>query len=229
MSVCPNDVDASVILRELDSMENHRLRCYLLALMGLPALGSALLQAQTRQYPMLSAEPLTTDQVAIYRAVISDHLKGSSERLNIASTTESADRSGSFFDYRCMKDAESKGSSPPVIHKLESLVTGNPHLVLVESGRQQEQIEKNDTQHLLQKAIDDHEKVTDRVLDQSVIEAFNTGLFTLSEIVFDKQHLHAVVAYSFVCGGLCGNGNTLLLKKVGRKWVIRKRCGGWVS
>jgi len=87
----------------------------------------------------------------------------------------------------------------------------------------------NDPQKLIKKAIDDHEKVTDKELDKSTKKAFETGLFTLSEIVFDKQHKHAVVAYSFVCGGLCGNGNTLLLEKVGKKWKISKSCGGWVS
>ncbi len=76
------------------------------------------------------------------------------------------------------------------------------------------------------KSIDDHEKVTEHQLDDSVKKAFETGLFTLSEIVFDKQHRRAVVAYSFVCGGLCGNGNTLVLKKIGQRWKISKRCGG---
>ena len=69
-------------------------------------------------------------------------------------------------------------------------------------------------------------KVTDKELDKSTKKAFETGL---SEIVFDKLHKHAVVTYSFRCGGLCGNGNTLLLAKVGKKWKISKSCGAWVS
>jgi hypothetical protein len=28
---------------------------------------------------------------------------------------------------------------------------------------------------------------------------------------------------------LCGNGNTLVLKKVGQYWRVTRRCGGWVS
>jgi hypothetical protein len=66
-------------------------------------------------------------------------------------------------------------------------------------------------------------------IDDSVKQAFQTGLFTLSEIVFDKDHRRAVVTYSFVCGTLCGNGDTLLLKKVGQHWRVAKRCGGWIS
>ena len=84
-------------------------------------------------------------------------------------------------------------------------------------------------QNLVKKAIDDHQKVTTEQIDDSVKQAFQTGLFTLSEIVFDKEHRRAVVTYSFVCGTLCGNGDTLLLKKVGQHWRVAKRCGGWIS
>ena len=101
--------------------------------------------------------------------------------------------------------------------------------MLVDRGRQRETVRDNDPQNLLEKAIDDHEKVTNEQLDQSVKQAFQTGLFTLSEIAFDKEHRRAVVGYSFVCGMLCGHGNTLMLKRVGRDWKVAKGCGGWIS
>jgi len=81
----------------------------------------------------------------------------------------------------------------------------------------------------MRKALDDHQKITDEQLDQSVKSAFDTGLFTLSEIAFDRDHRRAVLSYSFVCGRLCGNGNTLVLRKVGHNWKVLKRRGGWVS
>jgi hypothetical protein len=90
-------------------------------------------------------------------------------------------------------------------------------------------VEENDPQNLMKKAIDEHEKVTDEQLDQSVKQAFHTGVFTLSEIAFDKEHRRAVVSYSFVCGMLCGHGNTMVLKRSGESWKIAKRCGGWIS
>jgi hypothetical protein len=68
------------------------------------------------------------------------------------------------------------------------------------------------------------EKITEKQLDSSLREAFATGLFTFSEIAFDKRHQRAVLAYSFVCGGLCGHGNTIVLKKVGAKWKRVKTC-----
>ena len=128
-----------------------------------------------------------------------------------------------------MKRAYGDGTSVHVVHKLDSLLAGNPQLVLVQRQQQEQEIQGNDPQKLIKKAIDGHEKATDKELDKSTKKAFETGLFTLSEIVFDKLHKHAVVAYSFVCGGLCGNGNTLLLEKVGKKWKISKSCGAWVS
>ena len=105
----------------------------------------------------------------------------------------------------------------------------NARIVLVDPNRQEKTIKENDPQNLVKKAVDDHEKVTDEQVDQSVKQAVETGLFTLSEIFFDKEHRRAVVAYSFVCGMLCGNGNTLVLKKVGQYWRVTRRCGGWVS
>ena len=59
--------------------------------------------------------------------------------------------------------------------------------------------------------------------------AFPTGLFTFSEIVFNKQHTRAILQYSFVCGGLCGNGDTVVLKKANGKWKITGHCRRWIS
>jgi hypothetical protein len=100
---------------------------------------------------------------------------------------------------------------------------------LVDPDRQERKIEESDPQKLMKRAIDDGEKVTDKQLKDSLKDAFVSGLFTLTEIMFDKQHRSAVVAYSFVCGGLCGHGNTLIMKKVGQEWRVSKRCGGWIS
>ncbi len=177
--------------------------------------------------PKVSDESLTTEQIAVYRAVLRDYLKGSDGALNVANMTEPVEQS----DKACFKRMELGDIKlpGPVIHRLEPSLVSNPKIVLVDPERQQGAIKENDPQNLIKKAIDDHEKVTDEQLDESVKQAFQTGLFTLSEIVFDKEHRRAVVAYSFVCGMLCGNGNTLVLKKVGQHWRVTKRCGGWVS
>ena len=177
--------------------------------------------------PEVSHDSLTSEQIAVYRAVLRDYLKGSDGALNLADTTGPLDQS----DKPCFKGIGMGGTKDPVplIHKLEPSLVAHTKIVLVDSERQQSTVKQNDPQNLIKKAIDDHEKVTDEQLDQSVKQAFQSGLFTLSEIAFDKEHRHAVVGYSFVCGLLCGHGNTLALKKIGRDWRVTKRCGGWIS
>jgi len=67
-------------------------------------------------------------------------------------------------------------------------------------------------------------------VEDAVRNAFATGLFSMSEIAFDKDHHHAVVSYSFWCGFLCGHGKTVVFEKVNGMWRNTNRnCGGWVS
>ncbi len=169
---------------------------------------------------------ITSEQIEVYRDVLAIYLKGSDRVLNLANITESIDAA----DTACLKGFDTgvaKGSAS-IIHRIGSSLVADTKIVLVDPDRQQETIEANDPQNLMRKAIDDHQKITDEQLDQSIKRAFGSGLFTLSEIVFDKKHRQAAVSYSFVCGGLRGNGNTLVLRKVGHMWKVAKRCGGWV-
>jgi hypothetical protein len=177
--------------------------------------------------PRISGDSLTDEQIAIYRTVLRDYLRGSDGSLNVSVMTEPLDQS----DESCLKRMrlENLKLSALVIHKLGQSLASDTKIVLVDPERQRDAIKANDPQNLMKKAIDEHERVTNEQLDQSVKQAFRTGLFTLSEIAFDKEHDRAVVSYSFVCGMLCGHGNTLVLKKIGQNWKITKRCGGWVS
>jgi len=186
--------------------------------------------AQDEPKPTLSNEPLTAEQIAIYRVVLAAYRKGADDALNLADRTELFERTEGASDLGCTRGIRPNDPNPvPVVHRIASSAMLGPKLVLVDPDHQQEQIKKNDPQNLLKRAIDDHEQVTDKQLDDSVKQAFETGVFSLSEIGFDKEHRYAVVAYSFVCGGLCGSGNTLILRKAGKKWKVIKRCGGWVS
>lgn len=177
--------------------------------------------------PKVNSHPLTVEQIAVYRAVLEDYTKGAGGALNLAKETELLERPKS--NDKCIKriDLEFAGNNARAVHQFSAGALG-PKVVVVDPDRQNMQIEDNDPQKLVKKAID-QEKVSEKELDDSVKRAFETGLFTLSEIVFDKQHRHAVVAYSFVCGSLCGNGNTLVLNKVGQTWKVDHMCGGWIS
>lgn len=176
--------------------------------------------------PEVSRDSLTSEQIAVYRAVLTHYLKDSDGALNLADTTQPLDQS----DKACIKGIEmSAKEQARLIHKLEPSLVAHTKIVLVDSERQRSTVEQNDPQNLMKKAIDDHERVTHEQVDQSVKQAFQSGLFTLSEIAFDKERRHAVVAYSFVCGMLCGHGNTLVLKKIGQDWRVTRTCGGWIS
>jgi hypothetical protein len=175
--------------------------------------------------PEVSDAPLTSEQVAIYRAVLSTYLKGSDYVLNLANLTEPLDRT----DTECFSglNLEAASGTTTFIHRIGPELMADK-IVLVDPDRQQGAIRENDPGKLMRKAIDDHEQITDEQLDKSLKRAFSSGLFKLSEIGFDKEHRHAVVSYGFVCGALCGHGNLLVLKKVGHNWKVSKRCG-WVS
>ncbi len=181
--------------------------------------------------PKVSKDPLTAEQIAVYRAVLQGYTNGSDNLLNVANKTEPLDQSEPFFGKSCMSgiELETADASVPVVHQLDPSVAPSKKFILVDPDRQAQRVKENDPQKLMTRAIDGHEKVTEKQMDDSVKQAFETGLFTLTEIVFDKQHRYAVVAYSFVCGGLCGHGNTLILEKVGQDWKVSKRCGGWIS
>jgi hypothetical protein len=66
-------------------------------------------------------------------------------------------------------------------------------------------------------------------VDAAVAEGFSHSLISFSRILFSRDDSDALVKFSMVCGGLCGSGSTIHLRKSSRGWAIVNRCGGWVS
>jgi hypothetical protein len=178
--------------------------------------------------PKISKDQLTTEQVAIYRAVLTNYVKGSDGTLNVSNRTDPPDFS---FDNECMRGIvfEKTKDSVPTVHKLSSAVLIYPKMILVNPEQQLTKVKDNDPGNLVNKTIEGRQRVTKKQLDKAVEQAFVTGLFSLSEIVFDKLHRHAIVSYGFVCGGLCGHGGTLILEKVGDMWKVQTTCSSWIS
>jgi hypothetical protein len=163
--------------------------------------------------PVLSQDPLTAEQIAVYRAMLADYTKGEDVALNIQEDVA----------------AQAQPTPTPIVHRMDPSVALNAKMVLVDPQQQAAIVKKNDPQNLVMKVIDSHEPVSDSDLDKSINTAFSTGLFTCSEIIFNKKHTRAILEYSFVCGRLCGHGNIVTLKKVRNHWKVSKVCGGWVS
>lgn len=186
--------------------------------------------AQDQPKPVLSKDPLTAEQIAVYRVMLANYTKGADAALNISNVTDPFGDS-SDFSHGCPKDTSehSSSSSPAIIHRLDPAVLLNSKMVLVDPHQQAQVVKENDPQKLIMGTIDSHQRVSDSDLSKSVQTAFSTGLFTFSEIVFNKKHTRAALQYGFVCGGLCGNGSTVVLKKVRGKWKVGKVCSFWMS
>jgi hypothetical protein len=184
--------------------------------------------AQEAKQPKLSAEKLTGDQMAIYRAVLKNYLKGSRDSLRVSNTTEPFEQEWRSIVEGCITGFKPEPNST-IVHRLDPSLSAGLNLVIVDPEQQMAEVKANDPQNLIKGAIDQGDKISEKQLDSAVKKAFEGGFFTLSEIVFDKEHLNAMVAYSFVCGGLCGSGNTLALRKFGKQWRIVRTCSSWVS
>jgi len=85
---------------------------------------------------------------------------------------------------------------------------------------QQKEVEENDPSTSIRRGSSVH---------SAVENGFAHGYAWLSEIRFDKSHTHAVVSYGFRCGGLCGNGETVVLEKTNGEWKFKSQCSGWIS
>ena len=57
-----------------------------------------------------------------------------------------------------------------------------------------------------------------------------TGILSLSSVAFNPEKSVAVLHFSYVCGSLCGGGETLVLDKTASGWIQRSAtCHGWIS
>lgn len=67
-------------------------------------------------------------------------------------------------------------------------------------------------------------------VEAAVDAGFASGLTTFSAIAFDDAHTTAAFTFSFVCGGLCGSGRTVIFRHTPAGWVESEtQCGNWIS
>ena len=212
------------------------MRLQLSVLSAIVLTGMVCLAQNPRPKPKVSGQPLTPEQVAVYRTVLKNYLlKHSGDVLNVADTTEPLKRTGPVFDRTgpvfgyCMAGVEldRPGSSAPVVHKLSQSVLIDPRIILVEPEQQNARIKQNDPQKVVRQAKAHGKTVTAAEVEKFEKVAEANGMLSLSEISFDKTHSHAVVTYSFVCGEDCGDGRIFVLEKVGDEWKLIRGCLLW--
>jgi hypothetical protein len=151
-----------------------------------------------------SSDPETLEQVAVYKAVLARVLKDYAETAAfLADKTTSLKGSGTPSIGSCQKELDLSNNEdlPTANRQINPAVARDLRVVLVDSQWQMKTFAP----------------------ERQAFRSF----YTLSNIMFDKNHRQALVEYNLHCGSDCGGGATLLLKKAGRKWVIGQNCGAW--
>jgi hypothetical protein len=175
--------------------------------------------AQTK--PQLSSEPLTAEQMAVYRAFLASYDNGSGARVNLANKTvpfepDDMDLNG------CLQGLHLVSPDVAAIHALSENFLPEKGYRLVDVEEQEKQIGQNDPGTLIRNG---------EPVDYSVERGFSAGLLSLSEIEFSKNHRYAAFTFWFHCGRLCGHGATLIYENVDGKWkeARGKRCSFTMS
>ena len=170
----------------------------------------------------MNIDHLSVDEIAVYTAVL-HQWNSDAHTLNVTNRTFPLNAVSSDSSCECLRnlDVQNLASASRSFHYLTRKAFPERNIRLVDAGKQHTIIQTNDP----------HNGMTEgKSVEKAVNDAFGSGLFSLSEIAFDRDHRHAVVSYGFVCGSLCGSGGTWLLEKVDGRWKRTDRvCGGWVS
>jgi hypothetical protein len=153
----------------------------------------------------LPTRPLSTEQMEIYRAFLV-HWTWQKKQVPMAASKGSTSM---------RQNIQTRPSTSSTRRQLPK------NIVLVDPDRQSTVIKGNDPDRTMRQGTP---------VKDAVDAAFASGLLTLSEFAFDKTHRYAVMSFSFVCGALCGHGETIIFQKLNGKWNrTERRCGGWVS
>ncbi|MGP0017595.1 MAG: hypothetical protein ACLPHP_03420 [Candidatus Sulfotelmatobacter sp.] len=185
---------------------------------------AAVFAAAADGKPTLSQSPMTAEQIEVYRAFLTSYTNGGkSPHFNLAKHTSTLDLSEEKGEGGCLKGIDLDCATHPesVIHEFDPKISLRENITLVDTDDQGRVVHENDPSQTMRQGIP---------VDQAVGRAFAAGLLTLSEVVFDKNHQFAAMRFSFICGGRCGHGATLLFRKRHGEWKELKRdCGGWIS
>ncbi len=186
--------------------------------------GISICAAADDRKPILSETPLTTAQLQIYQVFLNSDTNGSrSDHIRLSNQTAPLDLTDEKKRGGCLDELEFEESVHPewIFHKFDPQTTFPANVELVDPKKQSATVRKNDPSRTIKQG---------KPVDDAVQDAFATGLLTVSEIAFDSTHEYAVMRFSFVCGMLCGHGETLVFRYVDGQWKhANKRCSRWIS
>jgi hypothetical protein len=173
--------------------------------------------------PILSAKPLTADELAAYRVVLGDFMDNAKGKHPVILAIQTMPFYLSDTDADCGKNFHMEEGSVGEVHRfrpedIPALISGKMKastLKLVDPEAQAKEVADNDPD----KAIHKGKSISD-----AVENGFAHGMVQLGEIHFDKEHMHAILSVSFSCGSLCGNGTTVILEKKDGHWGFKGHC-----
>ncbi len=201
----------------------RRLQCVLSVVLALAVPYTSSGSDETK--PVKSATALSADEIAVYRGVLRIYSRDKDASLNVSERTYPLDPSASttgFDKPECLNGVklENLSTVSHSYHQLPLEVLPFKAMNLVDPRMQAGFVRSNDPSNTIRSG---------KAVNDAVEAAFANGLFSLSEIAFDKQHRFAAVSYRFWCGSLCGHGSTLVFEKVNGEWRKIRACGGWFS
>ncbi len=80
--------------------------------------------------------------------------------------------------------------------------------------------------------IDNKSKYTLQALegfDWKSLDSTRVGIVSFSKVMFNADKNKSAVYYAWICGGLCGHGSLVYLKRIDKKWVIERVDELWIS
>lgn len=180
-------------------------------------------QSDDENKTKVSKEQLSDERVAVYHDFLASWMGTEIAQVNLAIETIPLDKDWAGDPEGCRKGLELEPVTAGETHYFRAVDgwrIGGDKLRLVVAETQEEEIKKNDPWSGIKQG---------HSVDDSVRNGFNHGLFSFSEIQFDKKHEHAILKFSFHCGSLCGNGGTVVLTKTKDGWKQTGECARWIS
>jgi hypothetical protein len=165
--------------------------------------------------PQVSYSRFTRDELAVYQAFLADFRQGSNETLNAADRTDILQPDEG--DYTgCMKGFE-QSAPTNIVHRLTPEFATQNDLSIIDPKSHK---------------IDDPQDamLMGRSAEDATEAGFKSGVLTLSQVIFDKNHSRAALHYTFVCGRLCAQYETVVYEKRRGVWKNSGHsCGYGIS
>ena len=169
-----------------------------------------------------ASEAWTDDEIAVYRAFLAAYPNRSGGRLRLGNRTLPLDLSERRHAHDCLGNIvlEKPGPFRSTGRSLDPAVIAGRDAVLV------------DPEWRPSAATAEAARGSSGIAlpgEDTIPGAYLNGVLRLSEVAFDRAHRYAVLQYSFICGGLCGQGATYVFLKVDGRWGRARNCGMWIA